>query len=169
MANKKTIIILSLLSALIIGLSIFGLLSTNNTQQQNQEKTTYVDPGTGKEMVGNVPLTQTSVDNPDPSRPTFIGFSELNDRGISASQRIQIENALYAYSSQNSLGFKEISVTVNSIETTPPGSTEPGYYINFDITVNRSERYYVNATYSDFTSCVTHIFKPDKTTLLFTQ
>lgn len=168
MTNRKTIIILSLLSVLIIGLSIFGILFANN-KQQNQEKTTYVDPGTGKEIVGNVPLTQTSEDNPDPSRPTFIGFSALNDRGLSASQRTQVENAIYAYSSKDSLDFKEISVTVKSIETTPPGSTDPGYYINFEITVNRSKKYYINVTYTDFTSCTTHIFKSDKTTLLFTQ
>jgi hypothetical protein len=168
MTNRKTIIILSLLSVLIVSLGIFGFLFANKNQQ-NQAKTTYVDPGTGKEIVGNIPLTQTSKDNPDPSRPTFIGFSALNDRGLSASQRTQVENALYAYSSKDSLDFKEISVTVNSIETTPPGSTDPGYYMNFDITVNRSKQYYINVTYTDFMSCTTRIFKHDKTTLLFTQ
>lgn len=168
MINRRTIIILSILFAVVIGLGIFGLIFANKNQQ-NQDQTTYVDPGTGKELVGNKPLTQSSEENPDPSRPTFIGFSTLNDRGLSVSQRTQVENALYAYSSKNSLDFKEVSLAVESIETTPPGSTEPGYYMNFNITVNRSEQYYINVTYNDFTSCMTRIYKSDKTTFLFAQ
>lgn len=168
MINRKTIIILAILFAVIVGLGIFGLLFANKNEQ-NQDTASYVDPGTGKELVGDIPLTQSSEENPDPSRPTFIGFTILNDRGLSVSQRTQVENALYAYSSKNSLGFKEVSLTVDSIKTTPPGSTEPGYYMNFNITVNRSEQYYIDVTYNDFTSCMTRIYKSDKTTFLFAQ
>jgi hypothetical protein len=168
MIDRKLVIIISLAVAAVIGLGIFGLLFANKDQSK-QEETTYIDPGTGKEIVSGKPLTQTSADNPDPSRPTFIGFATLTDRGLSTAQRTKLENALYAYSSKNSLGFKEISLTVNSIETTPPGSTEPGYYMYFNITVNRSKQYHIKVTYNDFISCVTRIFESDKTTLLFTQ
>jgi hypothetical protein len=169
MINRKMlIVILSILAVLIVGLGIFGLIFAGKEQAQ-QEKTTYVDPGTGKELVGNMPLTQAPVDNPDPSRPMFIGFSTLTDRGLSRTQQAQVENAIYSYSGQKSLKFKEVSLNVDSIETTPPGSDSSVYYIKFMITTNRSKQYYVKVTYTDFTSCTTEIFEQDKTTLLFTQ
>lgn len=169
MINRRILIIaLSIFAVLIVGLGIFGLIFANKEQAQ-QEKTTYVDPGTGKELVGNMPLTQTPVDNPDPSRPMFIGFSTLTDRGLSRAQQAQVENAIYSFSGQKSLKFTEVSLAVDSIETTPPGSDSPVYYVHFMTTVNRSKQYYVKVTYTDFTSCTTEIFEQDKTTLLFTQ
>lgn len=165
--NKK-ITIVGVILLLIIGLGIAGFF-LKGKQSSAPSPSVYVDPGTGKQITDNAPLSQGEVDNPDPSRPMFIGFTTLSDRGLSQSQRSQVENAIYSYSSQQSLGFKEVSLTVSSIETTPPGSADPGYYINFMITTNRTEKYYVNVTYSDFDSCRTHIYTADKKTLLFTQ
>jgi hypothetical protein len=99
----------------------------------------------------------------------YIGFSTLTDRGLSRTQQAQVENAIYSYSGQKSLKFTEVSLNVDSIETTPPGSDSSVYYIQFMITANRSKQYYVKVTYTDFTSCTTEVFEQDKTTLLFTQ
>ena len=168
MINRKLAIIVSLVTIALIGLGIFGLFFTDK-QQTSREKTSYVDPVSGKEFVGNVPLTQSDVDNPDPDRPTFVAFSTLSDRGLSKEQQTQVENALYSFSGQKSLTLKEFSLAPGSIETTPPGSDTPGYYMNFDVTANRKEKYYVHVTYTDFTSCHTEIYTADQQTLLFSQ
>lgn len=165
--NRKLVIAATIVFCLgVIGLAIYGLFFKHPAAPA---QSIYTDPGTGKQIIDNAPYTQTSADNNDPSRPVFIGFSTLKDRGLSQSQLDKVQNAVYSYSSQHSLNFKEISLTVNSIETTPPGSTDPGYYMRFMITVNRKDQYYIDVTYTDFTSCITHVYKADKTTLLFTQ
>lgn len=165
--NRKTLIIAIVLGIGILGLGIYGIFFRQNSS--SSQTSSYTDPGTGKQIIDNAPYTQSSINNPDPSRPVFIGFSTLTDRGLSQSQLDQVQNAIYSYSSQKSLGFKEISLTVSSIETTPPGSTEPGYYMRFMITVNRKDRYFINVDYTDFTSCTTRVYTSDKKTLLFTQ
>lgn len=169
MVNKKAFIIAAVaITILVVGLGIYGLISSNK-KPVAQDTSTYIDPGTGKELVSDMPLTQEPADNPDPSRPIFIGFSTLTDRGLSRSQQAQVENAIYSYSSQQSLNFEEISLTTSSIETTPPGSEEPGYYVQFMITVNRSKQYFVKVSYTDFTSSTTEIYDQSKMRLLFTQ
>ena len=165
--NKK-VIITGVILLLIIGLGVAGFF-LKGKQATKPAPSTYTDPGTGKQITDNAPLSQGDADNPDPLRPIFIGFTTLTDRGLSQSQRTQVENAIYSYSSQQSLGFKEVSLTVSSLETTPLGSNSPDYYMNFMITVNRKTQYYVHVSYSDFMNCTTAIYESDKTTHLFTQ
>lgn len=169
MVNRKVFIIAAVtITILMVGLGVYGLIFSNK-EPAAQDTSTYIDPGTGKELVSNMPLTQEPADNPDPSRPIFIGFSALTDKGLSRSQQTQVENAIYSYSSQQSLNFEEISLTTSSIETTPPGSDEPGYYVQFMITVNRSKQYFIKVTYTDFTSSTTNIYDESRARLLFTQ
>ncbi|GEM_PF-3248522 len=166
--NKKGIVIFLIILGLgVITLSIIGFMHAGNKTPPTQS--TYTDPSNGKQLIENAPYTQSSKNNPDTTRPAFISFSTLTDRGLSKAQTTQVENAIYSYSSQKTLGFTEVSLVTNSIETTPPGSTDPGYFIKFAVTVNRSQQFFINVTYSDFNSCTTQIYKSDKTTLLFTQ
>lgn len=167
MMQRKYIIIGSVCGLALIGLAIYG--ATHQQSSTPQQQATYTDPNNGKQIIDNAPYKQSSVNNPDPQRPTFISFTDLTDQGLSQDQLDQVENAIYSYSSQKSLGFTEVSLIANSIQTTPPGSTDPGYYIHFSFTVNRKTTYYAEVTYTDFSSCTTKLFTADKQTLLFTQ
>ena len=149
---------------IVIGLIASLTASRNSTSSDGF----YVDPGSGEIVVTDSPLTQSSIENPNAGAPTYLGFSFLNDRGLSIDQVEFTKNALYEYSQQQSNSFHEISLIKDSARYGAKPS-EPVSELQFNIRVNREDLYYVTLTYSDLDSVTVKLYERDQKTLLFTK
>lgn len=163
MINKRSsIIIATLLGLAVIVMAIIGFTSQRPTDTSNG---TYVDPGSGETIIDG----DTSSQGPTASLKNTIiypGFSRLVDRGLSPDQVQSVQLALAEYSFENKKDFKEVSLTVDSMRHLLPQGTSTQHTLTFDITVNRKDAYFMTVAYSDTATCLTKLYKADKTTLL---
>lgn len=166
MNKQKAIILLSLVGLIFIVSVILLFIRTDKDTTSQTEL--YEDPGSGEIVARNTPLNQGQIDNPNPDQPTYLGFSFLNERGLSVDQIEAVKDALQAYSSDNDNIFKEISLDKDS---TRYGSNigEIPKVLHFNITTNRTEDYFITLTYSDLETVEIHLYKADKETLLFSR
>jgi hypothetical protein len=164
--NKQRLIIISgILILLIIGVIAIFIVKTNQTPKT----AIYTDPLTGEKVVDNSQQTQAPSDSRFPNKPTYLGFSKLMTYGLSNSQLDSVQMSLYNYSQDQPTKFREISLDLSSIRQPDSSPSSPAMAFEFNIKVNRTDDYFVRVEYTNTTSCVTKLYKSDKTTLLYTQ
>lgn len=166
--HKKIIIAIVLFVVLSIIAIVIAIVQNANTSNNRNTSTTYTDPGSGETVIesDNGP----TVGSEDVlNTPTFLGFSQLTNRGLSSDQVELIKSALSAYSAKQDEKFKEISLNVSTITRMQPADDNAPDALEFSIKTNRSNDYFVRVEYMNISSITTKIFAVDKTTLLFTQ
>lgn len=162
--NRRTLIIVaSVLGVGILALAILGFLRAN---QQAGSDTAYTDPGSG-EVIRN-DKSQQGSDLSVEKTIVWLGFSTLLQRGLTADQITSTQDVITKYSNTQPERFKEVSITTDSYRHLLPNeSPDHAHKITFDMTANRTNKYYVEIIIDDDTSTThTKLFKDDKTTLL---
>lgn len=161
--KRKIIIIASIFGVIVIGLGIFGFVSSSNNTPQTE--TTYHDPASGEDITQSDKAPQGS-DASLKNVTIYPGFSKLIDRGLSPVQIQSIQSTITEYALQKNEKFTEVSMYVDSVQYVK--STEEGktYALAFPIKVNRKDDYYVTVDPTGDTLVTTKIYAKDKTTLL---
>lgn len=170
MNNRKKIIIAIILFVIlsVTAIVLAILQNANKSNNQTTSSTTYTDPGSGETVVENN-NGPTAGSEQALNAPTFLGFSQLTNRGLSSDQVELIKSALSAYSAKQTDKFKEVSLTVSTITRVQPANDNDPDMLEFSIKTNRTNDYFVRVEYSNISSVTTKLFATDKTTLLFTQ
>lgn len=155
--NRKLVI-----AVVVVLVAIFGSIILANSNKKNNDAKAK-DVTTGKNDYYD-PNSQQTISDPDgktpenygvdPNAPTFFGTSNLLDYGVAADQENDMEFAIYQYFNGNNKKVKEVSVVVDSIapverDRNSASTTET---INFDIVVDRKDRYKVRMDYFDLSS-----------------
>jgi len=101
----------------------------------NLNSGTYYDKNSGQTYsnpVGKTPETYNTTGG----QPTYLGFSNLLDYGLSDSQLSTLEAAFYSFVQQQHLSTKAISITVASISSSSvdpnTGNSTLSFYVVFD-------------------------------------
>lgn len=166
--NRKIIIITA--GVLLVGIIILVIVSVSMKQdvQKRDMGTQYVDPGSGEVIIENPNRSPQSTFLDGKTPTVFLGFSKLLDNGLSSSQTQSIQSAFSSYAEKENTHFDEVSMTVSTLRY---ASEDGGVAkkMTFDTKINRTDDYFVTVEFSDLVTCVTKIYKSDKTTLLFTQ
>lgn len=160
--EKRNIIIAATAGIVLIALGIIGLTMQNNS---SDEKTTYVDPGSGETIVDGDKSTQGTELTLENSI-IYPGFSKLIDRGLSPEHIQSVQSVITNYSLQQEDKFKEVSLTVDSVRHILPQGESTTHTISFDVVVDRETGYFVTVDYDDMTSSTTKLYKSDRKTLL---
>ena len=163
MYNKRLIIITSIVTVVLIGLSVLGFVLKKPAADGTP--TTYYDKGSKETVIENN-ASQQGSDTAVKNVTLWLGFSTLLDRGLSPEQIQSIETTIKQYALQKNTQFKEVSLTVDSYRHILPQGNDTTQTLTFDITVNRTDAYSVVVTYNNLTTCVTKLYTSDKKTLL---
>src|SRR5438445_11440542 len=112
MDNRKKIIIAAVAFAILsIIIIVLAVMQNNRGSSSQPTSTTYVDPGSGETVIEN--NNGPTVGNDQQlNAPTFLGFSQLINKGLSSDQVEQIKSALSAYLAKQATKFTEVSLTV---------------------------------------------------------
>ncbi len=170
MNNRQKITIAIIVFVILsIATIIIAVIQQNSKQQANQDTSkTYTDPGSGETVIEN-DNGPTTASGEAPTTPIFLGFSQLTSRGLSVDQVELIKASLSAYSSKQTDQFKEVSLTISTINRLQPADDNAPDALEFSIKTNRTNDYFVHVEYTSISSITTKLFTSDKTTLLFTQ
>lgn len=163
--NRRTLIILiSVLGVGMITLAILGFMRAgqkNGTAEQG-----YTDPGSGEVIRGD-DKSQQGTDLTIEKTTVWLGFSTLLQRGLTASQITDVQTVITKYGDQQAERFKEVSIDTKSYRhIIPEDINDTSSTITFDLTANRTQKYYVEVKILDTKTVHTKLFKDDKTTLL---
>jgi hypothetical protein len=164
LSKRNLIIIGSIFGAVVIAMVVLGFIIQSNPNATTPDEQSYVDPGSGE-----VIKSDKAPQGTEESRKNAIiypGFSKLIDRGLSPEQLQSVQQTIAEYSVENKKGFKEVSLTVDSIRHLLPQGESTTHTITYDITVNRKDKYFMTVAYSDTATCITKLYASDKTTLL---
>lgn len=168
LSKTRLIIILSILGVGLVALAITGFVMKKPSQQPGNQPT-YYDKGSGETIVQSN-NSQQGTDASLKNATIWPGFSTLIDRGLSPDQIQSIQTTIKKYALDQNQHFKEVSLAVASYHHALPQSVnDPNHTLTFDITVNRTDPYFVSVAYSDTQTCVTSLYKSDKRTLLIKQ
>lgn len=165
LSKRNLIIIGSVFGVLIIVLCIIGFVMQSQSNQQTPDEAGYVDPGSGEIIKSD--KSPQGTDDANKNAVIYPGFSKLLDRGLSAEQIQLIQSAIIAYSLEKNEKFKEVSLDLSSMGHMLPTDTADYHSVYFNITVNRTTKYFIDTQYENTTAIKTKIYKEDTTTLLF--
>lgn len=170
MSRKQLIILVTLIilliAAAVIGFAIGG--KKNNQAVKTPEGKVTIDPVSGESVTKNTSLFQQTNSSDTPDRPIILGINKLADYGLSVDQQNKVYNALYSFSINQSPKIKAISFYKDSYKFEPQDD-QGMTHITFKMQANEKDDYYVSVAYGNVDDAVTSIYKPDQTTLLFTQ
>jgi hypothetical protein len=166
--KKLTIAIVIFISLSLAAVIVAVIIKSTQPQLEKRVSTTTTDPVSGEQVIKG---TNTGVASPDatPNTPTYLGFSNLVDRGVSIQQVEIIKAALTSYSLNNKAIFTQVSLNKDNINRVMPSSPDDPSELTFPIVVNNKDNYFVSASYSTPDTMTTKLYKSDQTTLLFTQ
>ena len=163
-SNRNLIIFGSIAGAILI----IGAVLVSSSQPKGStvpDERGYKDPGSG-EILKNDKAPQ----GPDAEATMiFPGFSKLIDRGLSPAQVQSIEGAIKNYAVEKNKKFKEVSLQVDSVRRILPQGTSRTHGVNFDIVIDRSDKYHIMTAYENTDTIRTKLYTADKKTLLFEQ
>ena len=162
--NRRTLIIVaSTLTIGIITLAVLGFMRAG--QKGSSSENGYTDPGSG-EVIRN-DKSQQGTDLSIEKTTVWLGFSTLLQRGLTPSQVTSVQNVITSYGSQQSERFKEVSIDTKSYRhIIPQDPNDTSSTITFDLTANRTTKYYMEVKIIDPKTVQTKLFKDDKKTVL---
>lgn len=98
----------------------------------------------------------------------FTGDDALIDRGVSSSQLIVLQQAVFAYSKTINKQFARVDIVNSSLVQAPydSSSSDPVSILDFDSTVD-GQTFHFRFTYSGFTVAQLQIYDKSGATLLF--
>lgn len=166
--NKIVIIIVSFIIFFIVLCVIYYV----NTSKSN--KTTvildkskvnqYIDPGSG-EVVSDPP--GKAKEKTDSSNSVvFLGFSNLLDHGITYKQFTKLKSHFKQYGAEKKITIKEVSMTVSSYKSNFDNKSGE-LIMNFEVTINRKDKYNAKVTYKDLAMPVLYLYDQKTNNLVF--
>ena len=163
--NRRTLIIVASVLALgTIVLAVLGFMRASHKDDSTEKG--YTDPGSG-EVIRGSDKSQQGTDLTIEKTTIWLGFSTLLDRGLTPNQITSIQSVITKYGDQQTERFKEVSLDTKSYRHLSPTDTgDNSSLITFNLTVNRTNKYYVEAKAIDTKTIHTKLFTDDKKTLL---
>lgn len=160
---KRNLILIGSAVGAVMLIIVIIVLSVSKAPQTH-DKSGYTDPGSGE-----VIKSDKAPNGEDGAANTTIypGFSKLIDRGLSPSQVQSIQSMITAYADEKKKHFKEVSLQVDSIRHILPQGTSRTHTLTFNLTVDRSDVYYMTAEYDNTETIHPKLFTADKKTLLY--
>ena len=150
--DSKQIRLIIIITFVVISAGIIGIIaavtSSDDSSKGSYTQSDYVDPGSGETVIdteGKTPETSGS----NPNTPSYIGFSELNNRGFNQDDIDKFRSFLNNYANrqieENKDAITEISLTKDTIQHGVNRDTGEGIY-TLDLTINRSTGYVATIT-----------------------
>lgn len=141
------VVVVSFILLVVITLGIY-LLEKNYSKNDTNE---YLDPYSGETVSDPANRVEERYGSYE-SRPIFLGLHKITDFGATKYHISAIEEAFYEYSSKRKYDIKEVSVDIKSISV---GAFDQKTYtrsINFNILINRTEKYEASVYYDSIRS-----------------
>lgn len=125
-----------------------GLHKTTTSYDANSGETTRTIQGENNSGVAS-------------NYPTFLGESALLNRGLTTDQLTNMQTAFLHYSVLSKLNFKQVSISVNNIQTsTINPDTNPIQVMNFPVVFDNKTTAYATLQYSGLSN--TELILKDK-------
>lgn len=124
----------------LIGLIVFLVVRDKNNEELRPKVTTYYDADSGQ-TVTDIEGKSPEFSDADPEAPTFLGFQELLQNGMTQQQVDNVRSALTTYAKPNNV--REISLKVSSISVKPRDSKNAiKNVVEFEVKFDRKAVYY---------------------------
>ncbi|HEV7951855.1 MAG TPA: hypothetical protein VGO98_00565 [Candidatus Saccharimonadales bacterium] len=165
LSKRSLIIIGSIFGLFIVTLAIIGFVTQSKPDSTAPDEQGYVDPGSGEVIKSD--KSPQGTEESQKNAIIFPGFSKLIDRGLSPEQVQSVQATFISYSLEKNKQFKEVSLQVDSIRHILPKGSSRTHILTFDITTNRTDKYYTTVEYENTETAKTKLYASDNTTLLF--
>lgn len=170
--KQKILIIFGVFMIIFMIVSVIYYVNTQNQNTKNRKndssdrsmENNYTDPGSG-ETISDPPNKSKEITTTDKSI-TYLGFSELLNKGISYNQYEKIKSHFKQYNDEFKLNIKEISMTKSTYKSSFDQKTGERL-MEFEVTINRNDKLNAKVAYVGLKTPTLYLYSKTDNSLMF--